>query len=100
MSAHFWYGFVCVGLGAIASPILFVLIAQALRRADDRVLAALRTMTWDGRWVFGRDLVRDGAAGRHTVYPILARLEEQGLIESLAVEPPAGRRMYRVKVKR
>lgn len=49
MSAHFWYGFVCVALGAIASPIVLMQIAKAGRRADERVLQSLTTMTCDGR---------------------------------------------------
>lgn len=73
--------------------------AHAGPRDEERVLRALAAR--DGDWTYGLDLVRGGAASRSTVYLVLSRLEERGLVESrmTVASPIRGlptRREYRI----
>lgn len=66
-------------------------------KAEQRILDVLRNYPKDGCW--GYDLMRLARVRSGRMYPILARLETEGVVESWwawAAEPGPRRRRYRL----
>ena len=59
---------------------------------EHRILHALATAT--DHELYGRDLVAAGAASAHTLYVLLGRMEDRGLIKGREDEGTPPRRLY------
>jgi PadR family transcriptional regulator PadR len=64
-----------------------------VRRLSAQTLAVLQSLAADpGRWRYGYELGQEVALKAGSLYPILMRMHERGLLESSwETDPPAGR---------